>query len=76
MPFHITANLRLHQTDLNWHVFLSLKMTEKLPFSSRSQIEVTLEILGRSLEQAGIPQLYLSTELVLMSQTSREFTFP
>jgi len=55
MSFSIIANLRLHQTDLNWHFFLSLKMTEKLSFSSRSQIKVTLEILGQSLKQAGIP---------------------
>lgn len=51
-------------------------MTEKLPFSSRSQIEETLEILGRRLEQAGIPRLYLSAELGLMNQTSNEFMFP
>lgn len=57
MFLHITANPRVHRTDLTWHFFLSLKTTEKLSFSSRSRIEATLEILGQSLEQAGIPQL-------------------
>lgn len=56
------------QTDLNRHFFLPLKMTETPSFSSRSRTEVTSGTLGQSPEQAGIPQVHLGAEMVLVNQ--------